>query len=121
MKLFWRESFIKKHKQSFMVSCFCIVIFITQIPFKRVIQEGTWAHVSYKPPIPDIDLLTCHKEAESGDRLQGLVVVVGPALDQRALQCLMFHQMFHHVNTDLVPPADVCHLQIIDSLAVHLK
>ena len=66
-------------------------------------------------------ILTCHKEAEPGDRRQGLVVVVSPALDQRALQCPMSHQMFYHVNTDLVPPADVCHLQIIDSLAVHLK
>ena len=67
------------------------------------------------------DLLTCHKEAEPGDCRQGLVVVVGPALNQRALQRPMSHQMLYHVNTDLVPPADVCHLQIIDSLAVHLK
>ena len=67
-----------------------------------------------------IFILTRHEEAEPGDRLQGLVVVVRPALDQRALTHNVSSDV-RETRTDLVTPADVSHLQIIDGLAVHLK
>ena len=71
-----------------------------------------WSYSSY--------ILTRHEEAEPGDRLQGLVVVVRPALDQRALTHNVSSDV-RETRTDLVTPADVSHLQIIDGLAVHLK